>query len=289
MKFPFEVTIRERSLRSLISNALREDIGKGDVTTEGIIGRVATAEARLVLKQDGVIAGLPVFEHVFRVFDPGVKVAAKSTEGRHYKSGRLLATVRGKARSILTCERVALNLIQRLSGIATLTRRFADEVKGTGVKIVDTRKTTPGLRRLEKYAVLVGGGFNHRLTLSDLAMIKDNHIRAAGGIRQAVEKLRKAHIRLPVEVEVSPDIDISLLSDLDVDIIMLDNWPPAGLKRAIKLIRAFPAKPLVEVSGGIGLKNVRRMALCGPDLISVGCLTHSAPVLDMSLDFRAGK
>ena len=170
-----------------------------------------------------------------------------------------------------------------------MTRRFVDEVKGTGVKIVDTRKTTPGLRRLEKYAVLVGGGFNHRLTLSDLAMIKDNHIRAAGGIRQAVEKLRKAHIRVPIEVEVSPDIDIDLLADLDIDIIMLDNWPAAGLKRAIKRIRTFPAEPLVEISGGIGLKNVRRMALCGPDLISVGCLTHSAPALDISLDFKAGK
>ncbi len=287
MKFPFEVTIREKSLRTLVSNALREDIGKGDVTTEGTVGRTARAEARLRLKEDGVVAGLPVFEYAFRVFDRRVTIKLNSTEGRAYKKGRLLATVGGSARSILTCERVALNLIQHLSGIASLTRKFVDEVTGTGVKIVDTRKTTPGLRRLEKYAVLVGGGLNHRVTLSDLALVKDNHIRSAGGIRQAVAGLKKSGVRVPIEVEVSPDTDLNQLADLDIDIVMLDNWPVRRLRGAVRTIRLFPSKPLIEVSGGIGLGNVRRIALCGPDLISVGCITHSAPALDISLDFKA--
>lgn len=286
MKFPFEVTISERSLRTVISGALREDIGRGDLTTTGTVAPTARAEARLRLKQDGVVAGLPVFEYVFRVFDPKIRIIPSCTEGRRYKRGRMLATVKGEARSILTCERVALNMIQRLSGIATLTERFVREVEGTGVRILDTRKTTPGLRQLEKYAVLVGGGFNHRLTLSDLVLIKDNHIRAAGGIREAVAKLRKAGVKVPVEVEVSPDVDLDRIKDLRVDIIMLDNWPLARLRRAIRAVRAFPSKPLIEVSGSIGLKNVRKTACCGPDFISVGCITHSAPALDISLDFE---
>jgi nicotinate-nucleotide pyrophosphorylase (carboxylating) len=285
VKFPFEVAISDKYLKTLISTALREDIGKGDITTQATVGRRVRARARLKLKSDGVLAGLPVFETVFRVFDPGVKVVPRSTEGRYYRKGRLLATLGGQARSILTCERVALNLIQRLSGIATLTRQFVKEVKGTRARIVDTRKTTPGLRQLEKYAVLAGGGYNHRLTLSDLVLIKDNHIKAAGGIGQAVSKVRKAGVRVPIEVEVGPGVDLSLLADLDVDIVMLDNWPLARLRRAIKAVRIFPAKPMVEVSGGIRLENVRKIAQCGPDFISVGALTHSAPSLDINLDF----
>jgi nicotinate-nucleotide pyrophosphorylase (carboxylating) len=288
VKFPFEVTISKRSLRTLVSSALREDIGKGDLTTTGTVGRTARAEARLRLKQDGVVAGLRVFEYVFKVYDPQVRIALNCNEGRRYKQGRTLAEIKGRARSILTCERVALNLLQHLSGIATLTHRFVQAVEGTGVRIVDTRKTTPGLRQIEKYAVLAGGGFNHRVSLSDLVLIKDNHIRAAGGIPQAVAILRKSGVKVPVEVEVSPDVDLDQIRNLDVDIIMLDNWPLARLRRAIRTVRAFPSKPLIEVSGNISLNNVRRTAGCRPDFISVGCITHSAPALDISLDFKTG-
>lgn len=286
MRFPFRVTLLEESVRKVVSTALSEDIGRGDVTTETVVAPSMRAAARLRLKCDGVVAGLALFEAVFRFYDPKVRVTRKSREGHSYKRGRTLATVTGRARSILTCERVGLNLIQHLSGIATLTRRFVQEVEGTGVKIVDTRKTIPGLRHLEKYAVLVGGGHNHRLTLSDLVLIKDNHIKAAGGIVQAIARVREAGVGVPVEVEVGSGVDPAELRGLGIDIIMLDNWPLRDLRRAIKTIRGFPCRPLIEVSGGIGLTNVRKIALCGPDLVSIGCLTHSAPSLDISLDFE---
>ena len=286
MRFPFRVRLLEESVKKVVSSALSEDIGAGDVTTEAVVAPGLRGEARLRLKCEGVVAGLGVFESVFRLYDPKVEVTLKSREGHTYKRGRTLATLAGRARSILTCERVALNLIQHLSGIATVTRRFVQEARGTGVKIVDTRKTTPGLRHLEKYAVLVGGGYNHRLALSDLVLVKDNHIRAAGGIEQAVARVRKGKIEVPVEVEVGPDVDLARLRDLDIDIIMLDNWDPKRLRRAIKMLRGFPSRPLIEVSGGIALANVRKIALCGPDLISIGYLTHSAPALDISLDFE---
>jgi nicotinate-nucleotide pyrophosphorylase (carboxylating) len=286
VRFPFEVQVSERNLRALISRALREDIGRSDITTEVTVGRRISAEASLRLKQPGVIAGLGVFGAVFETYDPGVRVTPTGSDGRAYKSGRVLAELSGKARSILTCERVALNLIQRLSGVATLTRRFVEQVKGTPAKIIDTRKTTPGLRELEKYAVLAGGGFNHRQRLSDLVLIKDNHIKAAGGLRQAFGRARRAGVRVPVEVEIGPEVDLSSLADLDIDIVMLDNWPVRRLRRAIGIVRGFASPPVIEVSGGIGLDDVRKVALCGPDFISVGGLTHSAPSLDISLDFK---
>jgi nicotinate-nucleotide pyrophosphorylase (carboxylating) len=286
MKFPFRVTLPEDVVNDVIRRALSEDAGSGDITTDATVGSRARGRARVTLKEDGVIAGLEVFRAVFAAFDPKVKVVFRSREGRFYRRGRTLAEVEGRVRSILTCERVALNLLQRLSGVATLTRQFVERVKGTRVKIVDTRKTTPGLRLLEKYAVLAGGGFNHRLTLSDLALIKDNHIRAAGGIRQAVGRVRRADSGVPVEIEVGPDMDLDDLKGLDVDIVMLDNWGVTDLRRAIKAIRGLPARPLIEVSGGIGLKSVRKIAMSGPDVISVGSLTHSAPSLDISMDLK---
>jgi nicotinate-nucleotide pyrophosphorylase (carboxylating) len=284
MRFPFKVALWDKDIRKTVSRALREDIGKGDITTAATISPRAIADARLILKQRGIVAGLPIFETVFRVYDPKVKVKTRGREGRWYDRDTTLARLEGKARSILTCERVALNFIQHLSGIATVTRRFVDETKGTRTKIVDTRKTTPGLRRLEKYAVCVGGGYNHRPTLSDLALIKDNHIKAAGGIREAVEKVRAAKPDALVEVEVGPDVDLDVLEHLDIDIVMLDNWPVRRLRKAIGIMRGLPSKPLVEVSGCVRLRNVRRISRCGPDLISVGFLTHSSPSLDMSLD-----
>jgi nicotinate-nucleotide pyrophosphorylase (carboxylating) len=288
MKFPFRVTLSENVVNEVIVRALNEDAGGGDVTTEATVGTRVRGCARLKLKDDGIVAGLDVFRAVFVAFDRKVTIELKSREGRSYRRGRILAEVRGRVRSILTCERVALNLLQHLSGIATLTHRFVKQVKGTGVKIVDTRKTTPGLRLLEKYAVGVGGGYNHRLTLSDMALIKDNHIKAAGGVKQAVEKVRRAGSRVPVEIEVGPDMDLDELKNLDVDVIMLDNWRVTDLRRAIRVLRGFASKPLIEVSGGIGLENVRKIALSGPDVISVGSLTHSAPSLDISLDLESG-
>lgn len=285
MKFPFQVRLGKRLVEGVVSRALREDIGKGDVTTLATVGGRAKADARLWLKTDGVIAGLPVLEAVFTSFDPKTEVVRTARDGGYYKRGYELARIKGKARSILTCERVALNFIQHLSGIATLTRRFVEEIEGTGARVIDTRKTIPGLRHLEKYAVLMGGGLNHRPRLSDLALIKDNHIKAAGGIRQAVERVQRAKPGVGVEVEVGPDTDPASLAWLDIDIVMLDNWPIGRLRRAIGLVRRLPSSPLVEVSGNVRLRNVRRIALCRPDFISVGLLTHSAPSLDISLDF----
>jgi nicotinate-nucleotide pyrophosphorylase (carboxylating) len=285
VEFPFEVKIGKRLLREMAIRALGEDVGTGDVTTEATVGSRVRADAVLTLKADGVVAGLPVFASVFTAFNRATKVMLGAEDGEVCKAGQVLARVRGRARSILTCERVALNFIQRLSGIATMTHRFVSEVKGTGVKILDTRKTTPGLRLLEKYAVRAGGGYNHRPHLSDLALIKDNHIKAAGGIGNAVRKVRRAATHVLVEVEVGPETDLGELRGLDVSIVMLDNWPLKRLKRAVETARGLPSRPLVEVSGGVNLDNVRKIAMCGPDFISVGRLTHSAPSLDMSLDF----
>jgi nicotinate-nucleotide pyrophosphorylase (carboxylating) len=285
--FPFKVKVSDDYLRTIIAHALREDVPRRDLTTELTVRRGAWADAALLAREAGVLAGLNVFGSVFRLFDPAVVVRTRAkAEGKWFERGEFLAGVEGPARSILTCERVALNFVQRLSGIATVTRRFVEKVEGTGVRILDTRKTTPGLRALEKYAVTVGGGLNHRPSLSDLILIKDNHIAAAGGIRQAVARVRKARPRVAVEVEIAPGVDPASLRELDVDILMFDNWKPGPLKAAIRQVRRFPSKPWVEVSGRIRLANVRGFALAGPDFISVGCLTHSAPALDMSLDFE---
>jgi len=286
VRFPFEVVLKRKDVDGAVRRALREDVDRGDVTTIATVGPRVRARAELRLKSDGVVAGLAVFAAAFKIKDRGVKVRFAGREGGRYRAGRVLANVEGRARSMLTCERVALNFIQRLSGIATHTRRFVDEVRGTGVKIVDTRKTTPGLRLLEKYAVLAGGGFNHRLSLSDLALIKDNHIKAAGGIAEAVARMRASGARVPVEIEVGPEVHLEDLRGVRVDVIMLDNWPLRRLKYGIEIVRTFPARPVIEVSGGITLKNVGRIARCGPDVISIGELTHSAPSLDLSLDFK---
>ncbi len=284
MDFPFKVRLKRAEIVHLVNQALSEDIGKGDITTEAIVPGDLKAKAHLILKQDGVIAGLPVFETVFRTFDSKVLVKTRAADGRYYPAGKIIAVIEGRARSLLTCERVALNFIQRLSGIATLTRRYVEATRDTGVKIIDTRKTTPGLRMLEKYAVTMGGGANHRPTLADLVLIKDNHIKSAGGVSEAIARVRLQRGRM-VEIELGPDFDLSHLKDLDVDIVMLDNWPLGKLRSAIRKIRALPKRPLIEVSGGMEIARVRKIAKLQPDFISVGRLTHSAPALDMSIDF----
>lgn len=287
MEFPFVVKVPGEYVARVVREALREDLADGDVTTDLSVDRIARASAVFTLKGEGVIAGFDVVKAVFAALDPKARVGFEVDEGMWCAKGTVVARVHGRTRSILSGERVALNFMQRLSGVATITRRFVEEVSGTGVKILDTRKTTPNLRLLEKRAVVLGGGYNHRWSLAALALIKDNHIRAAGSIRKAVETVRAADPRVLVEVEVAPEADLAELAMVDADILMFDNWPVERLKQAIRRARYFPRRPLIEVSGRVRLDNVRRIALCGPDFISVGYITHSAQALDISLDLES--
>lgn len=284
MSFPFRVKVPADYVRKVVRAALREDVNRGDYTTVSAVPIRKETLAVARLKARGVIAGLRVFREAFRVHDPGTAVKLLCRDGDSPRKGSAIAEVRGRARSILTCERVALNFLQHLSGVATETAAFVRKVEGTGARIIDTRKTTPMLRLLEKYAVLKGGGFNHRPTLSDLIMIKDNHIKAAGGLREAVAGARRKKGVL-IEVEMAPGMDLGLLEDLRVDIVMLDNYPIRRLRRAVSYVKSLPYRPYVEVSGGVHLGNVRKIAECGPDFISIGHITHSAPALDIGLDF----
>ena len=297
MRFPFRVKVKDEHIRRIVKAALKEDLNRGDVTTASVVKADARTSAVARVKARGVIAGLAVFRAAFKSYDSSTVVRLLCSDGASPRKGSAVAEVRGRARSILTCERVALNFLQHLSGIATETARFVKEVEGTGARIIDTRKTTPMLRLLEKYAVLKGGGFNHRPTLSDLLMIKDNHIKAAGGLREAVERARrKAALsgrgarsggRILVEVEMAPEMDLGQLEGLAVDIVMLDNYGLSDLRRAIVYVKSLHPRPYIEVSGGVSLGNVKRIAGCGPDFISIGHITHSAPALDIGLDFKA--
>jgi nicotinate-nucleotide pyrophosphorylase (carboxylating) len=273
-------------VREAVARALVEDLGWGDVTTDALVPAEQPGRATLVAKAQGVLCGLDAFAETFRQVDPNVRLEARLADGGRLVPGAEVALLVGSAASILKGERVALNLVQRLSGIATLTRRFADAVAGTAAVIVDTRKTTPGLRALEKYAVRVGGGQNHRMNLSDGVLIKDNHLAAVrnlgDGVAEAVRRARAAAphtIRVEVEVTTLAEVDEAL--DGGPDIILLDNMPPALMAEAV---RRIAGRALTEASGGIRLETVRAVAEAGVDLISVGALTHSAPSLDLSLE-----
>jgi nicotinate-nucleotide pyrophosphorylase (carboxylating) len=268
------------NLRSIVKAALAEDIGRGDVTTEAAIPASTRAVGRLVARENAVVAGLDVAREVFRQMG-GTTWRARAKDGDRVQRGQVVAEVRGRARSILTGERVALNFLQRLSGIATLTRRFVDAVKGTGVKILDTRKTTPGLRVLEKSAVRAGGGTNHRFGLFDAALIKDNHIAASDSVAPAVEALRRG---VRIEIEAQTRAQALRFAELDIDVLMLDNMPAPAMRRLVREVRAIRPMLLIEASGGVTLKTVRAIAKTGVDWISVGALTHSAPAVDFSLD-----
>lgn len=270
---------------SLIRAALEEDVGPGDWTTLWTVPADARAEAYVVAKAEGVVSGLDVARAVFGAVDPALAVAERVREGAAVRPGDRLLWLSGAARSILTAERVALNLLQRLSGVATLTRRYVEAVAGTGARILDTRKTTPGMRMLEKRAVRAGGGENHRFGLHDMVLIKENHIAAAGGIGAAVARVREQNrLGLAVEVEASSLDEVDEALAAGVDRILFDNMPPAMLRRAVDRVRAHPApRPETEASGGISLETVRAVAETGVDFISVGALTHSAPALDLSL------
>jgi nicotinate-nucleotide pyrophosphorylase (carboxylating) len=274
-------------LAKLIRTALDEDIGAGDITTEAALRGDETGRARALAKADLIVAGSDVFKEVFLALDPSLTVHLRRGDGEKALKGDLLAEVTGRLASILTAERVALNLFQRMSGIATLTRRYVDQVSGMPVKILDTRKTAPGLRILDKYAVRVGGGHNHRFALYDGVLIKDNHITAAGGIGEAVRRVRE---RIPhtlkIEVEVKDMAELEEALAAGADAVLLDNMPPAEMARAVK--RVGGRIPL-EASGNMTLERIREVAGTGVDLISVGALTHSVTAADISLMVTHGK
>ena len=270
---------------SILTQALLEDIGEGDVTTNTIIPENHRAKAVLIAKEDFVLAGLPFTERIFQLLDSELKFKANKKDGDIVKKGAVIAMINGNTRSLLTAERTALNLLQRLSGIATLTCRFVEKVKGLPVKIIDTRKTMPGLRTFEKYAVRAGGGKNHRFGLFDGILIKDNHINAAGSIEKAVKmaKLKAQHM-LKIEVEAKNIREVRSALSADAEIIMLDNMSIEGIKKSVRMIRSQNPKVIIEASGNINLENVTVIAETGVDLISVGALTHSATAVDISMD-----
>ena len=268
---------------SIISNALREDIGYGDITTDSCVPEDAASEGRFVAKQAGVFCGGEVLQRVFALVDERVDVTLLVSDGEPVEQGGVIATISGPARAILTGERTALNLVQRLSGIATQTAEAVKTVGGTKARITDTRKTTPGLRVLEKYAVRTGGGANHRIGLSDGVLIKDNHIAAAGGIGAAVKAVREniPHT-LKIEVETTCLDEVRQALEAGADIIMLDNMSNGEMTEAVKIIAG---RALTEASGNMGEKDLLEVAKTGVDIISVGALTHTVKAMDISLKF----
>ncbi|OBZ15404.1 nicotinate-nucleotide diphosphorylase (carboxylating) [Bacillus sp. FJAT-27264] len=273
-----------------IKSWLREDVGSGDISTQTTIPAGHESKAIIHAKESGVICGLPVAELVFEVVDPSLTFTAHVQEGQRLEKGTVIAEVEGSTHAILTGERLALNLMQRLSGVATRTSSFVQELEGLSTRLVDTRKTTPGHRMLEKYAVRVGGGANHRFGLYDAVMIKDNHIKGAGGIRQAIDRARKniPHtMTIEVETENLEQVEEALAAG--ADIIMLDNMSTDMMKEAVARIKAKAPHVRTEASGNVSLETVRGIAETGVDVISVGRLTYSFSSLDISLDLNAKK
>lgn len=276
------------AVEDIVRRALAEDLGHGDLTTDSLVPPQAVAAGVVEVREEGVIAGLEVMALAFRLVDPAIDVALLRQDGATVRPGDMLARLAGPARGVLKAERVALNFLQRLSGVATATARLVRAVEGLPVRIIDTRKTTPGLRILERYAVRVGGGHNHRFNLSDGVLIKDNHLavlaQEGAGIREAVTRARGCvphTIRVEIEVE-TPD-QAAEAADAGADAILLDNMPPDEMRRAMALIAG---RAMVEASGGITLGNVREVAETGVDLISLGALTHSVKALDVGIDFE---
>jgi nicotinate-nucleotide pyrophosphorylase (carboxylating) len=264
-----------------IRRALQEDIGDGDITTDSIVPAQASMQGRIIAKQNGIIAGLDVAEAVYQIVDPRINFNVAVSEGARVTDRQTLASLSGPARSLLTGERTALNFLGRMSGIATWTRRFVDAVAGTQAVILDTRKTAPGLRMLDKLAVRRGGGKNHRVGLYDMMLIKDNHIDFAGSLAEAVGRARAAHAAVELEVEARTLQDVRTALELKVKRILLDNMTVEVMAEAVRLTQG---RAQLEASGNVNLENVRRIAETGVDFISVGALTHSAKTFDVSFD-----
>ena len=275
--------IIDSQTKHLIKLALSEDIGKRDLTSEAVVENKLSGEAIIVAKQEGILAGLPVARTVFQMVNPSIVFNMLKQDGERIRKGEKVALIQGKVKSILSAERTALNFLQRLCGVATMTAKYVEKIKGTKARILDTRKTTPGLRILEKYAVKMGGGENHRMGLFDMILIKENHIRATGGISIATKKARSKYPRQKIEVEVRNLSELKEAIESKPDWIMLDNMKIEQMKEAVSMIRFTSQYIKTEASGGVNLRNVRKIALTGVDFISVGELTHSAPALDLSL------
>jgi len=269
--------------KQVIRLAYREDIGAGDITTDLTVPRSACGKAVIVAKSEGVLSGSSAFRYAFKLASPNIKIVFHVRDGKKFIPGGRIATIKGSTRAMLKGERLALNLLSHLSGAATLTAKFVEQVKDTKAIILDTRKTTPGLRSLEKKAVKDGGGQNHRFGLYDMILIKDNHIAAAGGVESALDKVKNA--RCKVEVEISNLRQLETALNHAPDIIMLDNFNLRQLARAVKIIKTKRPAIKIEVSGGINLKNVRAKAKTGVDYISIGALTHSAEAADFSMRY----
>ncbi len=274
----------DSSLQELIAHALAEDLGSGDVTSEATIRSESVSVAVMLAKQDLVPAGIDVACAVFRYLDPDIQFTAFVKDGVRVNAGTEIAKLSGNTRALLAGERVALNLLQHLSGIATLTKKYVETVKGLKAEVLDTRKTLPGLRQLEKYAVRMGGGRNHRMGLYDAVLIKDNHIKASGSISQAVESVRKsAHRALAIEVETKTLDEVREALAVKADIIMLDNMNVAMMREAVQFVAG---RARVEASGNVTLHTIRAIAETGVDSISCGSLTHSAPAADISMKIQ---
>jgi nicotinate-nucleotide pyrophosphorylase (carboxylating) len=268
--------------REIVRRALAEDLGWGDVTTEATVPADLRARGIILSKCTCVIAGLDVAAEVFTQLDPGCIIDCKIKDGDRCRPGDVIADLRGQAAAMLTAERTALNFLQRLSGIATLTRRFVDASCGT-ITVLDTRKTTPTLRVLEKYAVRAGSGTNHRAGLDDGILIKDNHVRLAGGVREAVERMKGARLEMPIEVEAQSLAQVEEAAAAGVDVILVDNLPLEEIREAVKRVNG---RAKIELSGGVTLDRLPGLATTGADYVSIGALTHSAPAADLSFELE---
>jgi nicotinate-nucleotide pyrophosphorylase (carboxylating) len=285
---PYSAHPLPEQILAAIQTALQEDIGPGDATSNSILPPDASLEAQIIAKQEGVVAGLDVAETTFLLLDERITFTSLVPEGARVSDREVLARLSGPARPILTAERTAINFMGRMSGIASLTRQFVDAVAGTRAVILDTRKTAPGLRQLDKLAVLRGGGQNHRAGLYDMILIKDNHIDFAGSLREAVRRTRQARTGLQIEVEARTLGDVQEALDLQVDRILLDNMSLETMRQAVKMNASLPEneQARLEASGNVTLQTVRSIAETGVDFISSGALTHSAGVFDLSLDVK---
>ena len=280
---------REQWLHDLVRRSLAEDIGSGDASTQVTVAPELQAQARVVAREGGVVAGLPLLELLYAALDPGLEIAHLVPDGAVVQAGQEVAVLRGAAASLLTGERTALNFLQHLGGIATLTRRYVDETFGTSCLVLDTRKTLPGYRHLAKYAVRCGGGQNHRMGLYDRIMLKDNHWAAAGcSIGELVDRSRKLYPELAIEVEVDTLAQLAEVLPLAVEWVLLDNFTPELAAEAVRIRDRVGADTLLEASGNVTLDTIGPFARAGVDAASVGRLTHSAPALDLSLDLELG-